>query len=277
MNSKTSETIDKLSAASDSSTAKLQREAEAARAGVAEKLSELRERIAPDRLVDQAVGLAKQSRAPEMAREVTRTVREHPLPFLLIGAGVGLLAATTLGARHMSGSGRMASMRRQASEYADHAREKVGGAASAVASKLSDGTSGARSTLSSQMSGVGGKANRIGDFAQRVWSRTVEEQPLVLIGLGLVAGAVVGLSIPSSSRERELMGERAEELRRGVRDTAQQQVELAKTAARDAYHGVVEEFDQRGLTPAAAKEAARSAAERVKSTLENAGNGQGPH
>jgi ElaB/YqjD/DUF883 family membrane-anchored ribosome-binding protein len=277
MNSKTSETIDKLSATSDSLTARLQREAEAARAGVADTLSELRDRMAPERLVDQAVGLAKHSGAPEMAREVTRTVREHPLPFLLIGAGVGLLAATTLGAKQMSGSGRMASMRRQASEYADHARQKVGGAASAVADKFSDGTSGARSALSSQMSGVAGKANRIGDFAQRTWSRTVEEQPLLLVGLGLLAGVVVGLSIPSSRPERELMGDRADELRRGVRDTALQQVDVAKTAARDAYRGVIEEFDERGLTPGAAKEAARSAAERVKTTLENVGNGQAPH
>jgi hypothetical protein len=88
---------------------------------------------------------------------------------------------------------------------------------------------------------------------------------------------VVGLSIPSSRPERELMGDRADELRRGVRDTALQQVDVAKTAARDAYRGVIEEFDERGLTPGAAKEAARSAAERVKTTLENVGNGQAPH
>jgi ElaB/YqjD/DUF883 family membrane-anchored ribosome-binding protein len=72
-------------------SAQLEREAEQTRSQLAQTLDELRERITPGQLVDQAVDYAKDSGGGLFVRNLGRQATDNPLPVALIGAGVAWL------------------------------------------------------------------------------------------------------------------------------------------------------------------------------------------
>src|SRR4051794_15270720 len=81
--------------------------------------------------------------------------------------------------------------------------------------------------------GVWQGASRAGVQARSLSSRTtsyLQEQPLLLAALGVVAGAALGLLLPSSRSERRVLGE----ARDGVRDSAQAAVRAAGQQVADA-------------------------------------------
>ena len=73
------------------SSAQLEREAEATRGQVAGTLNELRERITPGQLMDQAADYAKASGGGDFVRNLGRQMADNPLPVCLIGAGMAWL------------------------------------------------------------------------------------------------------------------------------------------------------------------------------------------
>ncbi len=69
----------------------LEREAEQTRAQLTQTLDELRERITPGELVDQAVDYAKESGGGDFVRNMGRQMADNPLPVCLMGAGLAWL------------------------------------------------------------------------------------------------------------------------------------------------------------------------------------------
>jgi hypothetical protein len=66
----------------------LEREAEIARSELAGDLNELRHRMTPGQIVDEAVGYARDTPLAEFVANLGRDIRQNPLPLLLIGAGI---------------------------------------------------------------------------------------------------------------------------------------------------------------------------------------------
>ncbi|MFC7478665.1 DUF3618 domain-containing protein, partial [Dankookia sp. GCM10030260] len=73
------------------SAAEIEREVEQTRAGLTNTLDELRERASPGQLFEQALNYARSSGGNELVRNLGTSVRDNPLPLLLIGAGIGWL------------------------------------------------------------------------------------------------------------------------------------------------------------------------------------------
>lgn len=156
-----------------SSSAQLEQEAEQTRSELARRLDELRERITPGQLVDQAVDYAKDTTGGEFFRNLSRQVAANPLPVALIGAGIGWLALAkgnsgAAGGRVTSGFGR-ASDEAQASAVARGAGERVSewsaqagdraneaaSQAADIAGTLGDGVSAASDRAKSTMADAG--------------------------------------------------------------------------------------------------------------------------
>lgn len=72
--------------------AEIEAEVEATRSRVSNTLDEVQGRLAPGPLFEELLAFARQRGGTDMARNLARDVRENPLPFLLIGAGVAWLA-----------------------------------------------------------------------------------------------------------------------------------------------------------------------------------------
>jgi hypothetical protein len=66
----------------------LELEVEQARAELASSLEELRARLTFGRMVEEAVGYARQSPAAELARNLSRDIQANPLPLIVIFAGI---------------------------------------------------------------------------------------------------------------------------------------------------------------------------------------------
>ena len=191
------------------------------------------------------------------------TAKENPLPFILIGVGAGLLAYQGFGrsntsrrnvrygatprlmgrqerrddspstmARAQSGLG---SVTDTVSSTVSSAAGTVKDSVSNVASTAYDGVSRA---AESTYSGVSNLANRATETASNLGSRAaetyehyLEEKPWAIGAVALVAGAAIGMAIPSSRYEGDLMGEARVKLLDKVSDTATELVDKAKQAA----------------------------------------------
>ncbi|HLH92184.1 MAG TPA: DUF3618 domain-containing protein [Xanthobacteraceae bacterium] len=115
-----------------SSSAQLEQEAERTRAQLTQSLAELRERMTPGQLLDQAVGYAKDSGGDVFVRKLGRQVAENPLPITLIGAGMAWLMLARGGPDAPSRDG------------VQQARERAGAALDRTTERMSDATAGAR-------------------------------------------------------------------------------------------------------------------------------------
>ena len=79
------------------SSARLQREADAARIGLADTLGQLRDGVAPSALSGEAIALVKDS-GLSILKALSDSARANPVPALLIGAGLTMLLTRTTGA-----------------------------------------------------------------------------------------------------------------------------------------------------------------------------------
>jgi Protein of unknown function (DUF3618) len=73
----------------------LEREAEEARFHLAESLNELRFRVSPGQVVDQIAEYAREGPVADFLGNLTREMRDNPVPLLLIGIAITWLVAAT--------------------------------------------------------------------------------------------------------------------------------------------------------------------------------------
>jgi len=71
------------------SPAEIEEEVERTRASVTDTIEALRERMSPGQVVDQLMDYARDSGGPELMRNLGTSVRDNPLPLLLVGVGLG--------------------------------------------------------------------------------------------------------------------------------------------------------------------------------------------
>jgi hypothetical protein len=94
---------------------------------------------------------------------------------------------------------------------------------------------------------IGRSARAMGDnlaaTGQGLWG-FLQEQPLVLAGLGLAIGGLLGASLPSSAAEDRLMGEPSDAAKNEARSFAQEQVDKGRHVAEQAWNAARPEIDK---------------------------------
>ncbi|HXD46457.1 MAG TPA: DUF3618 domain-containing protein [Pseudolabrys sp.] len=73
------------------SSEQLEREAQAARAQVEATLAELRARVSPGQMLDEAIDYARERNGAEIVKNFGRQVSDNPMPVALMGAGLAWL------------------------------------------------------------------------------------------------------------------------------------------------------------------------------------------
>jgi ElaB/YqjD/DUF883 family membrane-anchored ribosome-binding protein len=82
----------------------------------------------------------------------------------------------------------------------------------------------------------------------------MEEYPLA-VGIGFAAlGALVGVLLPRTRREDELLGEHSDQLVKATKEKGQELLERGKVVAERVAESALEEAQQQGLTPESAGE-----------------------
>lgn len=196
----------------------LEREAEQTRSQLAETLDELRERITPGQLVDQAVDYAKDSGGGLFVRNLGRQATDNPLPVALIGAAVAWLMLSN-GRRSVN----TASINRAAETAINSAGQSMGDAGA-----------------------------RIGEFSQQAGSPASEFGKETSARASDWASDTTGRVTDARERFREMADSarsgaeqslqearsRASQTASSVRDSASSAYDTAKSRAADAYENV---------------------------------------
>ncbi len=110
-------------------SARLQRDADAARVGLADTLGQLRHGVAPAALSSEALALAKDT-GLSLVKSLSEQARANPVPALLIGAGLVMLLTRTTGGDVASVAG--SALKSAASTGADAARQAASAAGQAM-------------------------------------------------------------------------------------------------------------------------------------------------
>lgn len=257
--------------AAGKSPQEIERDIADTRAELGELLDEIERKLAPRQLLEGGMDMLKDTMTGN-ATGLGETLRQNPVPLALIGVGVGwmLLSEGTRGrvSEHSRHLGRQlrdkvkASMTSSepgdpAAAYASeepsagyaYAREKSGRVMGEAQERRSRVGDAARHGVerAGEYAGVAGE--RLSDMRSRIGA-FVEDRPLVVGALGILAGAVVALLLPRSELENRFVGSAGEEVRRRAAqlgreaaDRAQEVMErtadAAADAVRDAAHRTV--------------------------------------
>ncbi|MBX3013001.1 MAG: DUF3618 domain-containing protein [Caldilineaceae bacterium] len=89
------------------------------------------------------------------------------------------------------------------------------------------------SQLGEQMSHMGEQAQAYARQTGQQLQRSLEDNPLVFGGVALAIGALIGLALPETRRENQLMGEWRDEVVHSAQNVAQDAVERAKQVAEE--------------------------------------------
>ena len=148
------------------SSAHLQREADAARVGLADTLGQLRDGVAPSALSGEAIALVKDS-GLSILKALSDSARANPVPALLIGAGLTMLLTRTTGSDVMGVA--RSTLKSAAATSAGAARSAasgLAGAASSAASGIAGAASGAAGAAKDAVKGAADRtANAVMDAA----------------------------------------------------------------------------------------------------------------
>jgi len=259
-------------------------EIERTRAGMSETVDAIQERLSPENLKEQAKDRVEQAKdrvkeatvgkAQEAGSGIVDTIRQNPLPAALTGIGLGWLFVNA----RKQGSSRPPyrdTVYRDAAyvegypptnEYAPaapgypsryegesgsstgqalgNARDKVGETATQAQDKAGE----LASRTQDRVSNLGEQARYQAQRASGGFQRMLRENPLAVGTLAVGVGAAVGLAIPETSKEHEVMGEARDNLVDKAQEKVQETQQKAQRVAEEAQSAVQQEAENQGLT-----------------------------
>jgi len=219
------------------------------RAEVSSTIDAIQRKLTPGQLMDQAVDYFRSSAPSDFGANLSRSIRDNPIPVALVGVGIawlmmsGQAAKTRWSPRNelsesMSTEGSAESGVNRAASAAADAGRKVKDRMSEMTSRAGDMMTGARERISAT---AGDTRMRVSELSARTreqvyrtrgtLTHVLEEQPLVVGAIGLAVGAVLGASLPSTRREDELMGGTRDAMMHSARDAVGEQAEALKESA----------------------------------------------
>jgi ElaB/YqjD/DUF883 family membrane-anchored ribosome-binding protein len=218
--------------------ARLEQEIVQTRANIDMTLDAIQERLSPGRLVDRALEYTREN-GGAFAGNLGRSVRDNPMPVALLGIGIGWLMLAgnrstgpngeyggepnygfpSAGSEERLEEGASSIVhagKEEAHEWADTARRLAGATGSRVQA-VREGTAEAAARMKHQAQRA---KTSVGTF--------IEENPLAIGALAVAAGAVIGALIPTTTREREVLGPAADRVRESIGNEVREMTEAAK-------------------------------------------------
>jgi ElaB/YqjD/DUF883 family membrane-anchored ribosome-binding protein len=145
-----------------------------------------------------------------------------------------------------------------ASDLAGDATSRVQGTARTAVDTVAEAASTTYGTAADQARRAGDRLQKsASDMRGKVATTRrnimdfVNEQPLVLVGLGLAIGAAIGAASPSTEAEDELMGESSDALKDETADLAKETLNKGQAVADRAWQSATEEAEKQGLVSTA--------------------------
>jgi hypothetical protein len=187
------------------SSAQLQREADAVRVGLADTLGQLRDGMAPAAISGEAIALVKDS-GLSIVKALAESARANPVPALLIGAGLTMLLTRTTGS------------------------DVLGAATSTLKSAAATGAGAARGAASTVAGGVAGAASSVASAAKDAVKGATDRATNAVTG---TASAVADRVAGTTASARQTAAESVE-MAKGTLDAAKDKLQSGLDSGKEA-------------------------------------------
>ena len=170
-----------------------------------------------------------------------------------------------------------ATLSERANSLKDDGLRLAGSAAATVQDIASDATASARSTAGA-IADTGmdaartlrNKASNASDQARKTIFQTIEQNPLLVAGVGLLFGGLIASALPRSEFEDDLVGDTSDAAKRRAQTAASQGFDAAKGAVGEVYNETARQAEAEGLTADGIGKAAQDISQRVRRVAEAA-------
>jgi hypothetical protein len=190
-------------------------------------------------------------------------------------------AGATLASSTDSLREKAASLGASAADQAGDLKDRTFRAAGSVASSLqeiaSDATASAQRVAGSAADAGRNAVKTARDTASDVTSRasksfveTIEQNPLLVAGVGLLVGGLIASALPRSDIEDGLIGGASNSVKKRAQAAASQGIDAAKDVAGDVYDKAARQAEAEGLTPDALSKTAQDIGQRARRVAESA-------
>ncbi|HMA13769.1 MAG TPA: hypothetical protein VKP12_03215 [Kiloniellaceae bacterium] len=206
----------------------------ATRDSIGDKMERLQERLSPGDMFDSVIDFAR-SNGSAIASGVGNTVREHPLPIAMIGAGIVWLAIASRS-------------RDEERDYYGDEREGTTGRLRRRAAAVGEGLRERASDLGERAGELSGKARDEAMRYGRSGGEFVRAHPVLVGAVGVALGAALAAALPRTSREDSVFGERAERARQAAKEAALREGRKVQEAAKAAVEKARETAERKAPT-----------------------------
>ena len=213
-----------------------------------------------DATIGKAVGFMRNMGDGITDSKFVRTAANNPIPLVLIGLGAGWLAYNSFSGSSRKRSRGHAGFRpdqpdeqpQLGGERSSSTLNSISNKASNITGKVSNAANSAFESVSSTMDSAVtnakdvanraySKAGEYGNAAYETYDHHLNENPLAVGAAAFALGAVVGLAIPSTRYEGELMGEARDELLKKAQDKGSMLLDKTRSLVDDATNKVSKE------------------------------------
>jgi len=176
-------------------------------------------------------------------------------------------AAESLGASAADGA---AHMRQQGSRLAESTMRVVKDAAADAVASGQNAFENAKAEGLETGRAIREKASELADGAGTKLLQTIERNPLLVAGVGLLVGGLIASALPRSEIEDEVAGETVSAIKQRARAAAAEGLGAAKQAVSGAFEEATKQAEAEGIDPDGLKRTARDVGQRVRRVAETA-------
>jgi ElaB/YqjD/DUF883 family membrane-anchored ribosome-binding protein len=114
------------------------------------------------------------------------------------------------------------------------------------------------------------KASDSTERAGKAFFETMEQNPLLVAGVGLLVGGLIAGALPRSDIEDGLVGDASTAVKRSTQTAASRGLDTAKNAVGEVYGETTRQAEVEGLTPGGLAKAAQDIGQRARRVAESA-------
>lgn len=167
-------------------------------------------------------------------------------------------------------AGAASRMAGSSADTAQGAASQIGSAMRDAQTRLSESGGELLDSTRRRLSEAGEQLSDIGRTTADTMRDTVQKNPMLVAGLGLLVGGLIASVLPRSQIENSLVGEASDAVKQKARQAAAAGFESAKGATGEILANVKQQASSEGLTPDALAENAEDIRERVQRVAERA-------
>jgi hypothetical protein len=155
---------------------------------------------------------------------------------------------------------------------------RLAGSAAVMVQDIANGATATARSAASTVADTGVDAARTirhtasdaSDRAGKTIFQTIEQNPLLVAGVGLLVGGLIANALPRSGFEDDLVGDASTAAKRRAQPAASQGFDAAKAAVGEVYDETARQAEAEGLTPDGIGKAAQDISQRVRRVAEAA-------